>query len=309
MSLIFCSRTDDAEEWRTAFSDIMPDLEFRVWPDIGNRENVEFALVWDPMGERLLDFPNLKLVASLGAGVDHLLEATRLPEGVPMTRLVDDNLTQGMREWVLLYTLYCLRRVPEYLSFQSKQDWHRLVAPFSYERRVGIMGLGVLGQASALALKHIGFKVSGWSLSKKNIPGVESFVGVESLSRFISTTDILVCLLPLTHATKGIIDGRLLKNLPDKACIINGARGGLVVEEDLISALRSGHISHAVLDVTRIEPLPSDNLLWRAPNITITPHVASVTNPQSGARLVSENIFRILKGELPKHLVDPDAGY
>ena len=117
MSLIFCSRTDDAEEWRMAFSHILPDLEFRVWPDIGKRENVEFALVWDPMGERLLDFPNLKLIASLGAGVDHLLEATRLPEGVPMTRLVDDNLTQGMREWVLLYTLYCLRRVPEYLSF------------------------------------------------------------------------------------------------------------------------------------------------------------------------------------------------
>ena len=199
--------------------------------------------------------------------------------------------------------------MPEYLSFQSKQDWHRLATPFSYERRVGIMGFGILGQASALALQHIGFKVSGWSLSKKNVPGVESFAGAESFNRFISTSDILVCLLPLTHETKGIIDRNLIQRLPDKACIINGARGALVVEADLISALRSGHLSHAVLDVTKIEPLPSDDPLWKAPNITITPHVASVTNPQSGARLVSENINRILNGKSPKHLVDPDAGY
>jgi len=309
MSLIFCSRTDDAEEWRLAFSDILPDLEFRVWPDVGNPNDVEFALVWDPMGERLLDFPNLKLIASLGAGVDHLLEATKLPEGIPMTRLVDDNLTQGMREWVLLYTLYCLRRVPEYLSLQSRQDWHRLAVPFSYERSVGIMGLGVLGQASALALRHVGFKVSGWSLSKKTLPGVKSFVGAEGLSQFISTADILVCLLPLTPITEGIIDGQLLQKLPYNACFINGARGALVVEADLINALFSGHLSHAVLDVTTIEPLPSDDPLWKVPNITITPHVASATNPQSGARLVCANIRRILNGELPKHIVNPDAGY
>ena len=171
------------------------------------------------------------------------------------------------------------------------------------------MGLGILGQASAIALNHIGFKVTGWSLTKKNLPGVESVAGAENLNQFLSTSDILVCLLPLTRATKGIIDGQFLQKLPDNACFINGARGALVVEEDLISALRSGHLAHAVLDVTKIEPLPSDNPLWKAPNITITPHVASVTNPQSGARLVSENILRILNGESPKHLVNPEAGY
>ena len=309
MSLIFCSRTDDPDEWRDAFAENMPDLEFRVWPDIGDPADVEIALVWDPMEEQLLRFPNLKLIASLGAGVDHLLAATTLPDGVPMTRFVDDNLTQGMREWVLLYTLYCHRRVPEYLAYQRVQDWHRLDAPFSYERRVGIMGLGVLGAASAKSLQDIGFEVIGWSRHEKNLPGVKSYAGAEALDEFLAASEILICLLPLTPATEGIIDSRLLGALPEGACLINGARGGLVVEADLIAALESGRLSHAVLDVTREEPLPAEDPLWRAPNITITPHVASITNAQSGARLVSENIRRVRAGEAPHHIVDPEAGY
>ncbi|MBT3928624.1 MAG: glyoxylate/hydroxypyruvate reductase A [Rhodospirillaceae bacterium] len=309
MSLIFCSRTDDPEEWRAAFAGHLPDLEFRVWPDVGAEEDVEIALVWDPMEQQLLRFPNLKLIASLGAGVDHLLAATTLPEGVPMTRFVDDNLTQGMREWVLLYTLYCHRRVPEYLAYQRAQDWHRLAAPFSYERRVGMMGLGVLGAASAKPLQDIGFEVIGWSRHEKDLPGVKSYAGAAALDEFLAASDILVCLLPLTPATEGIIDQRLLGALPQGACLINGARGGLVVEADLIAALESGRLSHAVLDVTRKEPLPVDDPLWRAPSITITPHVASITNAQSGARLVAENIRRVRAGEVPHHIVDPEAGY
>jgi len=309
MSLIFCSRTDDPDEWRAALGEHMPDLDFRVWPDVGDARDVEIALVWDPMADRLLRFPNLRLIASLGAGVDHLLAATTLPPGVPMTRFVDDNLTQGMREWVLLYTLYCLRRAPEYLAYQQARDWHHLAAPFAYERRVGIMGLGVLGAAAAKSLQEIGFQVMGWSRHEKNLPGVTSFAGPERLDEFLAASEILVCLLPLTPATDGIIDGRLLAALPDGACLINGARGGLVVEADLIAALQSGRLSHAVLDVTREEPLPGDDALWRAPNITITPHVASITNAASGARLMAENIRRVRAGETPRHLVDPEAGY
>ncbi len=309
MSLIFCSRTDDPDEWRDAFAEHLPDLEFRVWPDVGDPAAVEIALVWDPMGEQLLRLANLKLIASLGAGVDHLLAGTTLPGGVPMTRIVDDNLTQGMREWILLYALYCHRRVPEYLAHQQAQDWHPLVAPFCYERRVGIMGLGVLGRACAKSLQDIGFQVSGWSRREKNLPGVECYAGSETLDEFLAASEILVCLLPLSPATEGIINSRLLSALPDGACLINGARGGLAVEADLIAALESGRLAHAVLDVTRTEPLPADDPLWRAPNITITPHVASITNAQSGARLVAENIRRVRAGEAPHHIVDPEAGY
>ena len=309
MALIFCSRTDDPKEWRAEFAEVMPELDFRVWPDIGRPEEIEFALVWDPMANRLLDFPNLRLIASLGAGVDHLLAATTLPDGVPMTRFVDDNLTQGMREWVLLYSLYCLRRVPEYLARQREQDWHRLDVPFAYQRRVGMMGLGILGEASASALRHIGFPVIGWSRSKKDLPEIECFTGAGELDDFLALSDILVCLLPLTPETEGIIDSELLTKLPRGACLINGARGGLVVEADLIQALESGHLSHAVLDVTRKEPLPANDPLWQARNITITPHVASVTNAKSGARLIAQNIRRIQAGETPHHLVDPKAGY
>lgn len=309
MSLIFCSRTDDPEEWRAAFAEHMPDLEFRVWPDMGAPEDIEIALVWDPMDRQLLDFPNLKMIASLGAGVDHLLAGTTLPTGVPMTRIVDDNLTQGMREWVLLYALYCLRRVAEYLAFQQAEDWHRLAAPFAHQRRVGIMGLGVLGTACAKSLQEIGFQVSGWSRREKNLPGVNNYAGADTLDDFLAACDILVCLMPLTPVTEGIIDSRVINALPKGACLINGARGGLVVDADLIAALQSGHLSHAVLDVTRQEPLPAGDPLWRAPNITITPHVASITNAMSGARLVSKNIRRVRAGEAPHHLVDAKAGY
>ncbi len=309
MSLIFCSRTDDSDEWRAAFAEHIPDLEFRVWPDVGNEEEVEIALVWDPMEEHLLRFANLKLIASLGAGVDHLLAATTLPDGVPMTRIVDGNLTQGMREWILLYTLYCHRRAPEYLALQQAQNWHQLAAPFSYQRRVGIMGLGVLGAAAAKSLQDIGFQVSGWSRREKNLPGVESYAGAEALDEFLAVCEILICLLPLSPATEGIINSRLLSALPEGACLINGARGGLAVEADLTAALKSGRLAHAVLDVTRKEPLPADDPLWRAPNITITPHVASITNAASGARLVAENIRRVRVGEVPHQLVDPQAGY
>ena len=309
MSLIFCSRTDDPDEWRAAFAEALPDFEFRIWPDVGEAREVEVALVWDPMQEQLLRFPNLKLIASLGAGVDHLLAATTLPDGVPMTRMVDVNLTQGMREWVLLQTLYCHRQAPTYWAQQLRQDWRPLGQPFAQERRVGIMGLGVLGAAAAEALQHIGFPVSSWSRREKSLPNVKSFAGLSELDAFLAATDILVCLLPLTPDTEGIINSRTLGALPQAACLINGARGGLVVDMDLIAALKSGRLGQAVLDVTREEPLPADDALWRAPNITITPHIASVTNAASGARLVADNIRRIRAGEAPHHLVDPKAGY
>ena len=140
MSLIFCSRTDDPDEWRAAFAEALPDLEFRIWPDVGEAREGEVALVWDPMQEQLLRFPNLKLIASLGAGVDHLLATTTLPDGVPMTRIVDGNLTQGMREYVLLQTLFCHRQVSAYMAQQQRQVWRQLGQPFAQERCVGIMG-------------------------------------------------------------------------------------------------------------------------------------------------------------------------
>ncbi|PPR23040.1 MAG: Glyoxylate/hydroxypyruvate reductase A [Alphaproteobacteria bacterium MarineAlpha10_Bin2] len=309
MSLIFCSRTDDPDEWRAAFAETIPDLKFRIWPDVGDVDAVEVALVWDPMQEHLLRFPNLKLIASLGAGVDHLLATTTLPDGVPMTRIVDDNLTQSMREYVLLQTLYCHRQAPAYMVQQRAREWRLRIQSFARERRVGIMGLGVLGAAAADALQQIGFPVSGWSRRQKTLPGVAGFAGLSELDEFLAATDILICLLPHTPDTEGIINSRTLSALPDGACVINAARGGLVVEADLIAALESGRLAHAVLDVTREEPLASDDPLWRAPNITITPHVASITDAKSGARLVADNIRRVRAGEAPHHVVDPKAGY
>ena len=214
MSLIFCSRTDDPDEWRAAFAETIPDLKFRIWPDVGDVDAVEVALVWDPMQEHLLRFPNLKLIASLGAGVDHLLATTTLPDGVPMTRIVDDNLTQSMREYVLLQTLYCHRQAPAYMVQQRAREWRLRIQSFARERRVGIMGLGVLGAAAADALQQIGFPVSGWSRRQKTLPGVAGFAGLSKLDEFLAATDILICLLPHTPDTEGIINSRTLSILP-----------------------------------------------------------------------------------------------
>lgn len=308
-ALIFCSRTDDPDEWREAFHQAAPELDFRVWPDVGDPADVEVALVWDPLGEELLRFPHLKLIASLGAGVDHLVGSTKLPDGVPMTRIVDQDLTQGMVEYVLLSVLSMHRQVPAYAEQQRRRVWQLLDQPRAWQRRVGILGLGVLGTACAKALVGIGFDVAGWRRRKKTVDGVTGFAGEGQLEPFLSRSDILVCLLPLTSDTEGLLDSKAFAALPKGASFVNAARGAIVVERDLVAALESSQISHAVLDVFTEEPLPSANPLWHLPNVTITPHVASITSAASGAVLVAENLSRVRKGEAPLYRVDPVKGY
>lgn len=308
-TLIFCSRTDDPDEWREAFRHAAPDLTFRVWPEVGEPADVEVALVWDPLGEELLRFPNLKLIASLGAGVDHLVGSTKLPNGVPLTRIVDEDLTQGMVEYVLLSVLALHRQVPAYAEQQRRGVWRVLEQPRAWQRRVGILGLGVLGSACARELVAIGFDVAGWSRRKKTVSGVTGFAGAAQLTSFLARSDILVCLLPLTPDTEGLLDAQAFAALPRGASFVNAARGPIAVEADLIAALRSGQVDHAVLDVFSEEPLPADNPLWRLPNVTITPHVASITSATSGAILVAENLSRVRKGEAPLYQVDADKGY
>ena len=241
--------------------------------------------------------------------MDHLLSATTIPEGVSISRIVDTSLAQGMREWVTLYTLYCLRRVPEYLALQAAQHWKPLSNPLCSDLSVGVMGMGELGATSAIALNQTGFNVVGWSLNEKKLSGIKSFFGADELKHFLSKCNILVCLLPLTPHTKGIIDSTVFQSLPVGACFINAARGGLVVEKDLIDALETGKIAHAVIDVACEEPLQKKNPLWGVPNITITPHVASVTDPKAAARLVVANLKRIRLGKKPHYIVDPKTGY
>ncbi len=309
MALLFFSKVDSPVEWAEALRKTMPELEVRVWPEVGERGDIEVALVWyHPPGE-LLRYPNLQLIASLGAGVDHLMRDTELPPGVPITRIVDENLTLAMSEYVVLAVLSHHRQARLYAAQQRAAEWREHLAPLASERRVGIMGLGVLGADVAQKLVALGFDVAGWSRTAKDLAGVRGFAGSGGLGPFLARTEILVCMLPLTPATDGIVNATLLAGLPAGAAVINCARGRHVVDQDLLAALNSGHIGGATLDVFRTEPLPAEHPYWRHPSVTVTPHIAALTNAQSGANLVVDNIRRLRAGQPLLYRVDPEVGY
>ena len=310
MAILFSSKTDDPEAWRAALAQHFDDLDFRVWPDdAGDPADVEFALVWAQKEGALKRYPNLRAIFSLGAGVEHILRDRDLPAGVPIVRLVDAQLSRDMTEYVLGWVLYYHRDHHRYRALQAAREWRPLAPVSAADRPVGILGLGELGRASAAALANLGFRVRGWSRTAKEIEGVTCFRGADGLGDFLVGTEILVCLLPLTPETRGIVDGALLAALPAGACLVNAARGGHVVAADLVAALDRGHIAAATLDVFVPEPLPAADPLWRHPGVTLTPHVASITNHKTAGAEIARDIHRILAGGVARHVVDPAKGY
>ncbi len=308
-TLLFRSPSDSPDRWRAALEAELPDLRVRVWPDIGPPEAVDYALIWASPDRMLHDLPNLRVVFSLGAGVDHLL-GPEVPEHLPLVRMVDPALTEGMVEYVVYQVLRHHRHMPAYERQQRDGEWivHDQSRPGS--RRIGILGLGRLGSACARALHALGFDVAGHVRTPRAADdGIAVFAGEEQLDAFLARSDILVCLLPLTEATRGILDRDTFAKLPDGAVLINAARGGHLVEEDLLLALGEGRLAHAVLDVFREEPLPAGHPFWSHPHVTVTPHVASLTNPVTGARQVASGIRADRAGEPLPNRVDRERGY
>lgn len=309
MALIFKCEAARAAAWRKAFEKQMPTLDLRMWDEPGDIADIEYAMVWKPPRGVLRGFPNLKAIFSIGAGVDHLFSDTELPEGVPVVRMVEPELTRGMTEYAVLHVLRHHRRQHEMEGNQRDRKWELISGPTAPSRRVGVMGLGELGRAAALALAALEFDVAGWSRTPKDIPGVECFHGDFAKDAFLARSEILICLLPLTAETEGILNAELFDRLPRGASVINAARGGHQIEDDILAALDSGQLSEATLDVFRQEPLPGDHHFWRHPRVTITPHNASLTDPDGAVRQVAENIQRIRRGEPPSNIVDPKMGY
>jgi glyoxylate/hydroxypyruvate reductase A len=310
MAILLSTKSGTMLDWKAALLAVDPSLDIRLFPDAGDPARIEAAVCWtqhDMM--ELRRYPNLKLLVSMGAGVDHLLRPPGPPPGVPVARLKDARLTQGMTEWVLLNVLRFHRQDLEYRAQQAARVWDELPAPDTAKRRVGILGLGELGGAAAEAIRALGFPVMGWTRSPRARDGVTCFHGADGLEAMLRQTDILVCLLPLTTDTRGVINARTLALLPKGAFVINAARGEHLVAEDLLAALVSGHIAAAALDVFEPEPLPADHPFWAHPKVLVWPHAASITIPSSAAPQVVENIHRAREGRPLINLVDFSAGY
>lgn len=309
LTLAFRSPGDHVEKWRAALAALLPELNFLPWQDVTDPAAVDAALCWLPPEGWLASLPNLKLVHSLGAGVDHVLLDKRYPAQVPLVRLVDPHMTRAMTEYVTFQVLRLHLTEPAYRRQQQAGQWKPHTPPRASERRVGILGLGELGAASAASLVGLGFDVAGWSRTPKTLDGVACFSGDDGFRAFLARTQILVCLLPLTPATEGILSAAAFARMPRGAGIINVGRGRHLIEADLLAALDSGQLSEAVLDVFPKEPLAADHPFWRHERIVVTPHVAALTNPGTASLIVAENLRRLVQGEPWPDRVDLASGY
>lgn len=305
-----------SEEFAAAVREQGPDLDIRVWPETGPVEDIRYALAWGPPVGALKGFPNLELIVSVGAGVDHLMKDPELPH-VAVVRYVDPDLTGRMVGYISLHVLMHLRRMCEFLELQKNRSWQQRPEPAAHEVRVGLMGLGVMGEATAQALKAFGFQLRGWSRNQRHIVGVECFAGPAGLDEFLAGTDILVSTLPLTPETKGIVNRDLFRKLSQHGrhprmpgpVLINAGRGGLQVEADILAALDAGELYAASLDVFETEPLPEASPLWSHPRVVITPHNAAESTPQAISRYTVRQLERHRAGKPLENIVDRARGY
>jgi glyoxylate/hydroxypyruvate reductase len=308
MSILYRSDEARGRAWASYFADHAPDLDFRVWPDTGNLADVEYLIAWQAPPDFLAALPGLKVLFSSGAGIDHV-DLSAIPAHVPLVRMVEPGIIDGMVEYISLAVLALHRDWFDYAAANAAHIWNPLEVPPASSRRIGVMGMGVLGQAVLGRLGTYGFQLRGWNRSLREMAGVESFAGADQLQPFLAGCDVLVCLLPLTPATCGILNQKTFAALPAGAALINVGRGSHLVEADLLEALDSGHLSRAILDVTDPEPLPAAHPFWAHSRVFVTPHVASMTQPETAAPILLENLRRHQRGEPLLDVVDRSRGY
>ena len=312
MSILLASTDfwEDMEVWSNGLQIAMPEADIRVYPDEGDVNKIEYAVVWKHPRGILEKYPNLKAILSLGAGVDHIISDPDLPEGLPIVRLVDKKLTHEMCLHSLHWVLHFHSDQYLYRMQQSNRQWIQQSSIQTEDRTIGIMGLGNIGSSIGELLVNQSFNVIGWGANKKpSLKDIKYYYGKEQLCDFLSKTDILINVLPLTENTTNILIKKELEFLPKGSFIINIGRGGIINEQDLLFLLDSGHIAAAALDVFAEEPLPENNSLWDHPSVYITPHIAGQSNPNSASKTIAENIHRIQNGDAPYPIYSNTTGY
>ncbi len=308
-TLLFCSAIDPIEQWRPALVQLMPDLNIRVYPDVGEVAEIDYALVWKPPHGLLASLPNLRLIHSIGAGVDPLLKDPSLPSNIPLVRMVDNCLRRMMSEYAIYAVLHFHRAMPTYLAQQKTGNWSRHWPAMTLQSPVGVLGLGAIGQDIAQKFAALEFPTLGWSRSPKTVADVTCYHGEAGLGTLLAACRYIICVLPLTAETTGLIDKKFIDRMQSGSYLINIGRGGHIVDADLLAALDSGKLAGACLDVFNEEPLPENDPYWRHPKVHATPHIAAETDPGEGAQEVVKNIQRLEQGEDLPTLVQLDKGY
>lgn len=308
MALLYKADPARGAEWKELIAEKVPGLAFHIWPDTGDPALVRYLAVWEPPDDMMVRFPRAEIVFSTGAGVDQF-DLSAFPSHIPLVRMMDPGIVDSMVEYVTMAVLALHRDLPRYVKDKENRCWNQVRIVPAGKRRVGVMGLGRLGEAVCRRLLQFGFPVAGWNRSQRAIDAVACYAGAAALPEFLARCDILVCLLPLTSETRAILDAQLFSRLPRGSSLVNVARGGHLVQTDLLAALESGQIAAAFLDVTDPEPLPHDHPLWTHPHVMITPHIASMTRPDAAVDFVLETIKRHKAGLPLEGLVDRLRGY
>lgn len=313
-TVLYAGKASERDAWRAAleaaFAEAGLEAELFLDPAEVAPERVDYLLLTrsGPIAD-LTPYRGLRAILSLWAGVEELLELPGLPREVPLARMVEPGLTIGMTDYVVAHATRAHIGLDAMLAMSRAGDWKAQAAPLSIHRRVGVLGLGALGADAAKALTALRFQVAGWSRSPKRIEGVESFAGYDSLDAFLARSEILVLLIPQTPETIGLLNAARLAQLPEGAHIINAARGPVLPEADLLAALDSGRVASATLDVFDVEPLPAGHPYWSHPKVTVTPHIASITRPETASKELARQIKDHIAGVPLEHVVDFQRGY